>query len=242
MIIYLVTKDVNNKVYIGQTVKTLDERIAGHHASMRAGQHTHLYRAMRLYGWDKFHFQQIDTACCQTELNAKEKYYIEQYSSISEGYNMVEGGRATPMNSEIVKAKHLAKMQDEHTRSRIRESVVAGLQATGGRSAKYRQHYSDSKKAFYASEAGQIAKEKFRASFKFTPERYRALNDSKNKSVYSLDPAGNIVVEFKRVKDAAQWWYTQGYVVKDHNTLCDRIKQSYREDRYIRGVKWIYRV
>ena len=51
-----------------------------------------------------------------------------------------------------------------------------------------------------------------------------------------------MIAEFERVKDAAQWWYEQGYIVKDVSQLCDRIKQSYREDKYIKGIKWVYRV
>ena len=66
--------------------------------------------------------------------------------------------------------------------------------------------------------------------------------DSKNKSVYCIDENGEMIKEFERVKDAAQWWYDQGYIVKDATQLSDRIKQSYKEDKYIRGIKGIYRV
>lgn len=56
MIIYKIYNDVNSKLYIGQTTKSLEERINGHHSSMIGGQDTHLYRAMRKYGWGKVSF------------------------------------------------------------------------------------------------------------------------------------------------------------------------------------------
>lgn len=240
MVIYLVTNDVNNKVYIGQTTKDLQTRIQGHYSSMRAGQDTHLYRAMRKYGWSHFRFQVIDTAASQVELDEKERFYIDKYNSISCGYNMVEGGRANPMSSAVVRDKHLHKMQDDDVRNKIRQSVVSNLKAEGGRSAEYRRTCLESKKAFYQTEAGERAKEKFRKSFKFSPEHYKALNDAKNNSVYCVDEAGNVVEKFDRVKDAAVWWYEHGYIVKDLNGLCDRIKQSSKELKYIRGLLWVY--
>ena len=52
MLIYLITNDVNNKVYVGQTTKSLEERIQGHRSAMVSGVDTHIYRAMRKYGWE----------------------------------------------------------------------------------------------------------------------------------------------------------------------------------------------
>lgn len=92
MIIYKIYNDVNSKLYIGQTTKSLEERINGHHASMIGGQDTHLYRAMRKYSWDKFHFEIISRANSQDELNYLEEYYIRELDTIRNGYNMAPGG------------------------------------------------------------------------------------------------------------------------------------------------------
>lgn len=242
MLIYIITNDVNDKVYIGQTTKTLENRIQNHHNSMVTGVDTHIYRAMRKYGWEKFHFRQIATAESQEDLDYLEQYYIAKYDSVKNGYNMSFGGSTNTMDSPIVKAKHDAKMRSPEVRKQISESMKASYAERGGPTEEHRKHLSESRKALYASEKGDEIREKFRKSFKFSAEHFKALNDSKNKSVYCVNESGEVIAEFERVKDAAQWWYEQGYIVKDVSQLCDRIKQSYREDKYIKGIKWVYRV
>ena len=54
---------------------------------------------------------------------------------------------------------------------------------------------------------------------------------------------GHIVAEFSRVKDAADWWHGHGYgTVKSSDQLNDRIKESAKKEKYIRGLRWFYRV
>lgn len=238
MLIYIITNDVNDKVYIGQTVKTLEERISQHRSSFNSGVSTHLYNAMRKHGWEKFHFKQIDAASSQEELDRLEDMYIVKYDSIKNGYNMIRGGRSNPMDSEEVRRKHDRIMRSEDVRARISNTIRK--QCEGGRSDEYRRKMSEGKKALYASERGEIAKAKFRASFKFSEEHFRALNDAKNKEVYCVDESGNEVARFSRVKDAAQWWYDQGHIVKSSDQLCDKIKESSKYDKFIRGLKWFY--
>lgn len=243
MLIYKITNDVNDKIYIGQTTKSLEERIAGHRASCNSGVDNHLYRAMRKYGWDKFHFSIVVTCEDQDTLDELEAYYIAKFDCINNGYNMAPGGSINTMYSPVVKEKHDAKMRTDAVRSKISESMKQSYRDRGGPSEEHRKHLSESRKALYASEKGQEVREKFRKSFKLSEAHYRALNDAKNKSVYCIDTSGNFVAEFPRVKDAAQWWYNNGYGnVKELNQLSDKIKESSKKDKYIRGLKWIYRV
>lgn len=242
MLIYVITNDVNSKVYIGQTTKTLEERIKNHRNSMVSGVNTHIYNAMRKYGWDKFHFSVICTADTQEELDALEQYYISKYDSVKDGYNMALGGSTNTMDSPLVKAKHSAKMRSAETRRKISESMRASYAERGGPSTEHKHHLSESKKALYASAEGEKVKKKFRQSFKLSPDHFKALNDAKNKSVYCIDESGKMIAEFSRVKDAATWWYDQGYKVKNLSTISDRIHESYKKDKYILGIKWIYRV
>lgn len=243
MLIYKITNDVNEKVYIGQTTKSLDQRITNHRNSMISGVDTHLYRAMRKYGWDKFHFEVIATTEDQDSLNDMEAYFIQKYNSISNGYNMAPGGSINIMYSPVVARKHNSKMRSDEVRAKISESMKKSYQDRGGPSESHRAHLSESRKALYASDKGEIVKEKFRKSFKFTPEHFKALNDSKNKSVYCVDESGQLVKEFDRVKDAAAWWWHNGYSsVKDSEQLSTKIKESAKRNKYIKGLKWVYRV
>ena len=209
---------------------------------MVSGVDTHLYRAMRKYGWDKFHFEVIDSTDSQEKLNELEEHYIQIFDTIRSGYNMAKGGSINVMYSDVVADKHDKKMRSPEVRKKISESMKQSYRERGGPSDSHRLHLSQSRKALYNSEKGEEVKAKFRQSFHFSEEHFRALNDSKNKSVYCIDESGTVVAEFKRVKDAAIWWREHGYKVKHYDQLCDRIKQSYKEDRYIHGLKWIYRV
>ena len=243
MLIYKITNDVNSKLYIGQTTQSLNSRIQSHRNSFVSGVDTHLYRAMRKYGWDKFHFEVIAEVSNQETLDELEAYYISKYDTIQNGYNMAPGGSINVMYSEVVKSKHDDKMRSEDVRKRISESMKKSYRERGGPTLEHREHLSKSRKALYASSKGDEIREKFRKSFKLSDEHFRALNDAKNKSVYCIDISGNVVSEFNRVKDAADWWFENGYGnVKSSDQLNDRIKESAMKDKYIRGLKWVYRV
>ena len=93
-IIYKVTNQANNKVYIGQTIQTLNERITKHYykAKQENEYDTHFINALRKYPKENFIWKIIDEAETQEELNTKEKYWIKFYNSIEEGYNTKDGG------------------------------------------------------------------------------------------------------------------------------------------------------
>ena len=69
MIIYKVTNKVNGKIYIGQTVRTLEQRKWQHLDAAKNGCKTHFYNAIRKYGEDNFVFEIIDEASSLEELN-----------------------------------------------------------------------------------------------------------------------------------------------------------------------------
>jgi group I intron endonuclease len=91
MIIYRVKNKISGKVYIGQTIHTLEKRKDTHLKSIETGK-SKFYRALKSYGVENFQWEVIDTATTKEELNQKEKNYIIEYNSIEDGYNMIEGG------------------------------------------------------------------------------------------------------------------------------------------------------
>ena len=59
--------------------------------------------------------------------------------------------------------------------------------------------------------------------------------------MYCINEDGVIVEHFDTVKSAAHWWYNNGYgTVKHWYTLCDMIKRSNVNNRFIKGLKWVY--
>lgn len=107
MIIYKATNNINGKVYIGQTIKTLDERRRGHIRQSKYGKRqTYFTKALAKYGSDNFSWEIIDTALSQDELNKKESYWIEKLKTTnnSVGYNL-KGGGHNPFLTDKVKKK-----------------------------------------------------------------------------------------------------------------------------------------
>ena len=91
MIIYKITNIKNNKVYIGQTTGTLENRVKRHFYDANRNN-TKFCRAIRKYGKDSFISEIIDYADTKEELDEKEIYWIKYYNSSVDGYNTTLGG------------------------------------------------------------------------------------------------------------------------------------------------------
>lgn len=92
MIIYKITNNVNGKIYIGQTIRTLEERFTEH----KRNKKSLISKAFKKYGIENFTIEQIDTAESIDELNELEFKYIREYDCITpNGYNQCEGGGNT---------------------------------------------------------------------------------------------------------------------------------------------------
>lgn len=83
--IYKITNQLNGKVYIGQS-NDIKRRWAEHRRKMNS-KDTLLYQAMREFGIKNFSFEVVEE-CELTALNEKEKFYIQKYDALANGYNM----------------------------------------------------------------------------------------------------------------------------------------------------------
>lgn len=91
MIIYKITNLINNKQYIGQTIKTKEQRWREHISP--SSRCTYIKNAIQKYGKENFIIEQIDSAESLSELNEKEKYWIDKLNSLTpNGYNLRTGG------------------------------------------------------------------------------------------------------------------------------------------------------
>lgn len=100
MIIYKATNKVNNKIYIGQTIMSIEAR----NRTRKYGKSKFDY-AYRKYGEDGFDWEIIDTATSLEELNEKESYWIEKLDSTNPliGYNLKGGGGNAFLTDEVKK-------------------------------------------------------------------------------------------------------------------------------------------
>lgn len=98
MLIYKITNKINNKCYIGQTIKDADERWKEHqqhaYGKHENDQRKHLYRAIRKYGIENFNFEILqDNIETYEQLDKAEIYWIDFYNSFLCGYNETQGGQ-----------------------------------------------------------------------------------------------------------------------------------------------------
>lgn len=91
MIIYKITNKMNGRVYIGQTIRPLEERIKEH----KRQKGCIMYKAFKKHGFENFTIEIIDRADTIEELNEKEIYWINHYDSFVNGYNCCKGGGNT---------------------------------------------------------------------------------------------------------------------------------------------------
>lgn len=91
--IYKITNDINDKVYIGKTCLSLNDRFAQHCNDARRGrcEKRPLYSAIRKYGVDHFNISQIEE-CDASIAGDKEQQWIAYYDSYHKGYNATKGG------------------------------------------------------------------------------------------------------------------------------------------------------
>lgn len=96
--IYKITNNINNKIYIGMTVKTIEERWIEHlRDSKRENiQNRPLYKAINKYGSENFKVEELEEVLDENQLFEKEKYWIEYFEAYKYGYNATTGGDGRP--------------------------------------------------------------------------------------------------------------------------------------------------
>ena len=89
--IYQIINDINDKIYIGKTERSIQERWREHckDYQKRDFEKRPLYSAMKKYGIDHFHIELVEET---DEPGIRERYWIEQKRSFKYGYNATTGG------------------------------------------------------------------------------------------------------------------------------------------------------
>ena len=121
MFIYKISNSINNKVYIGQTIRPIEDRFRRHiNDAINNNLNTHFARAIRKYGKENFFIEEIDQADNQEELNLKEQYWIRYFDSINNGYNETDALFKCGGNTYASKSKEeLCKIGEKIKASKI---------------------------------------------------------------------------------------------------------------------------
>lgn len=150
--IYCYTNTKNNKKYIGQTYRTLEQR-AGINGKEYTKKQSLFSSAIKCYGWDCFQPTILKDNLTLKEANYWEEYYIAYYHTWMNdpqcwGYNMQKGGnnhscKLGSKSDETKKKMSLAKQNhivSEETKQKLRKIQLAKL------SKEYKEKKSKEKK------------------------------------------------------------------------------------------------
>ena len=111
MLIYKIQNKINGKIYIGQTINSIEKRFGSHiKAANNKKNNSIIYKAIRKYGVQSFEVSVIDEAKDKETLNEKEKYWIRKLNSLSpHGYNISIGGTGGNLGELVNKKIALLK-------------------------------------------------------------------------------------------------------------------------------------
>jgi len=129
-IIYKATNKINGKMYIGQTVKSLNRRISRHIGNALNNRDTYYFhKAIRKYGIDNFKWEIVKECDSLEELNKAEIKMIKKYNTFNNGYNLNLGG-----------GSNNGFRHTEETKKKISESLI------GEKHPLYGKHRSEETK------------------------------------------------------------------------------------------------
>lgn len=145
--IYLITNKINNKKYIGQTLRSdVNTRWKYHKCNNKKYIGQILYNAYQKYGTNNFDYK-IICICFDEDTNKYEKEYIQKYDTIyPNGYNLLEGGdnkKHSEYTKQLISSKlkginhpnYGKKLQDNHVlnikKSLIKEKTILNNEIIG---------------------------------------------------------------------------------------------------------------
>lgn len=148
MFVYKTTNLLNNKIYIGQTTKPLEQKYLGSGLI--------LLKAIKKYGTESFDREVLEFCNNKDELNEREKYWINFYSANTRGigYNVSIGGNGGNLGEEVNKkiARRL-KETGYHYGNKSRTGMVApnkGIPMSEAQKEKLRKPKSEEAKLKYS--------------------------------------------------------------------------------------------
>ncbi len=127
--VYKVINKINGKIYIGETLNTLEKRFYQHcnDAYNKTYWNYYFYRAVRKYGKENFEIFEIqkvidsDRKILKSKLLELEEVYIKEYDSFNFGYNSNSGGRHplyVSAETRILQSKR--KLEDPRTKDNLK--------------------------------------------------------------------------------------------------------------------------
>lgn len=99
----MIKNKLNDKIYIGQTTRTLSSRLKDH---INEKRNRHISLALNKYGLENFELHELCSCFSLQNLNDMEVYFVNKFNSLHPyGYNHRAGGDQNGICSEELKRK-----------------------------------------------------------------------------------------------------------------------------------------
>jgi group I intron endonuclease len=184
-IIYEIVNTITNKSYVGQTKKSLKQRLSYHRNEK--SKKTPFYDGIKKYGWNNFTAIIIEE-CEIDDLDSREIYWITEKNTLyPNGYNLATGGKCGIHNQhtkdKISRQRTGMKFSDSH-RENIRKARLGTTIPE-----EQRKKMSESHKGFRHKEE--------------TKEKLKYLQPHR-REVGRFDINGHLIQKFDSVKESAK--------------------------------------
>ena len=187
-LVYKHTNKINNKVYIGITSRTTQERWGKNGSNYSTSPH--FFSAIH-NGWDNFEHEILFDGLTKEEACVKEKELIKKYKSNDRnfGYNQTDGGECCILNEDARRKKSLAMMGNKNGLGKpcSKEKAKKISEAQKGKivSEETRRKQSEiAKKKRKHTSCDEETKEKLRNSYPRMRKVYCVETDTIYKSVH----------------------------------------------------------
>jgi group I intron endonuclease len=247
--IYMLKNNINGKIYIGQTTRSIKKRFK-EHKDKKSGC-VAIYNAIQYHGWDNFEKDWYE--CPDDDLNFDEELLVREMGTLApEGYNLREGGGATGKLSEETKQKiseaqlgdkgHMyGKTHTKEARQKMSES------SRGDNHPMYGKFHTDETKQkigqahlgkTLSKEHKQKVSEVHRGKT-LSKETKQKMSEAKkgktynSRKVYQYNMEGMLLRTFEASEEAGR------YVGKDSSAI-RRCARGKRNSAY--GFKWSYKI
>lgn len=181
----------SGKSYIGITGKGLDKRRKQHikTANSKLSKNLKFHRAILKYGSDSISWEILEKVNSFEKAKDREMFYIAQFDSLYNGYNMTAGGGGAKSfkHSEEAKAKISIKSKNQVTSDEKRRKI------------------SELQKGRVVSEKNRkIVSESIKRTHKLFPEKYEAVYKRTRRPVVQLDKNYEIIAIYDSALAAAK--------------------------------------
>lgn len=241
--IYMLKNKINEKIYIGQTIRNVEKRLEEHRKKSRC---IAIYNAIQIHGWENF--EQDWYECPDEDLNFDEDFLVREMGTLApDGYNIREGGGSRGKHSEESRNKMRKPKSETHAKN-ISEATKGEKNHNFGKKAddKTREKLSEAKKGeknhmwrkSHTDESNQKNREAHlgKTSSDETKQKLSDATKGENnpmaKRVYQYDLAGTFINSFGTSEEA-------GLYLKKRGATISRCARGDRKTAY--GFKWSHK-